>query len=167
MSSKPAFCLTRRAALLGAVGMLAGCGFSPLYGDRGSAQGLRNAVALHAPETPDGYHLRQRLIDRLGNADSASYDLDLTVQLTEVPLGIAADNTATRVNITGAVTYTLRDLGAQTITEGTVSSFTSYSSTSTTVATRAAAQDARTRLMTILADQIVTRLLASVAASGA
>ena len=47
---------------------------------------------------------------------------------------------------------------------GNVDSFTGYSATGTTVATRAAERDAYERLMTILADQIVTRLEAGAGA---
>ncbi|WP_330449555.1 hypothetical protein FLP41_04955 [Paracoccus marcusii] len=50
------------------------------------------------------------------------------------------------------------------ITQGRVSSFTSYSTTGTTISTLAAEGDARERLALMLADQVVTRLLA--AASG-
>jgi LPS-assembly lipoprotein len=45
------------------------------------------------------------------------------------------------------------------VTSGSVDNFTGYSATGTTVATLAAERDAQERLMTILADQIVTRLL--------
>jgi LPS-assembly lipoprotein len=42
-----------------------------------------------------------------------------------------------------------------------VSTFTAYSTTSTSVATTAARRDAQDRLMTALADQVMSRLLAS------
>ena len=44
---------------------------------------------------------------------------------------------------------------------GTVDSFTSYSATGSTVAGLAAEEDAYLRLMRLLADQIVSRLLAT------
>ena len=52
-----------------------------------------------------------------------------------------------------------------TVTSGTVDSFTGYSATGSTVATRAARADAEERLTTILADQIVTRLIAAAPAT--
>ena len=48
----------------------------------------------------------------------------------------------------------------RTVARGQVSSFTSYSTTGTTIATLAAEQDAHKRLARLLADQVVTRLLA-------
>ena len=44
---------------------------------------------------------------------------------------------------------------------GTVSNFTSYSATGSTVAGLAARQDAARRLMVVLADQVVARMLAA------
>ena len=62
----------------------------------------------------------------------------------------------------GKVDFILRDLTAGQIeSSGTVENFTGYSATGTTVATLAAEHDAQTRLMTMLADQIVTQLYAA------
>ncbi|HCQ58330.1 MAG TPA: hypothetical protein DIU10_10575, partial [Sulfitobacter sp.] len=52
-------------------------------------------------------------------------------------------------------------LGGQIVTSGKVESFTGYSATGTTVATRAAELDAQERLMVILADLVVSRLYAA------
>ena len=49
-----------------------------------------------------------------------------------------------------------------TVTTGSVDSFTAFSATGTPVATQAAERDAEVRLITILADQLVTRLVATV-----
>ena len=51
------------------------------------------------------------------------------------------------------------------VTQGNVGGFTGYSATGSTVATTAARTDAQDRLMVILADQIVTRLIAAAPAS--
>ena len=50
--------------------------------------------------------------------------------------------------------------GGQKVGAGKVQSFTSYATTGTTVATMTAETDAYKRLMVILADQVVTRLMA-------
>ncbi len=84
----------------------------------------------------------------------------MTLDITQERVAIAEDGSITRYSLPGAAAYVLRD-GAQTVvTQGEVSAFTSYSTTGTTVATRAAEADARARLAVILADLIVTRLLA-------
>ncbi len=62
----------------------------------------------------------------------------------------------------GTVAYSLRDLETGAIvTSGDVTSFTGYSATGTTVAVQAAERDAEARLMAILADQLLIRLLAA------
>jgi LPS-assembly lipoprotein len=69
---------------------------------------------------------------------------------------------ASRFNLLGSVAYSLRDLSTgATLTTGEVTSFTGYSATGTTVAVQAAERDAEARLMVILADQLLTRLLAA------
>ena len=68
----------------------------------------------------------------------------------------------TRYSLNGSADFRLTDAASgATVTEGQVSSFTSYSTTGTTVATLTAEYDARQRLARMLADQVVTRLLAA------
>jgi LPS-assembly lipoprotein len=68
----------------------------------------------------------------------------------------------TRYSLVGQVDYTLtaRD-GGTVVASGQVGNFTGYSATGSTVETLAGERDARERLMTILADQLVTRLYAT------
>lgn len=67
----------------------------------------------------------------------------------------------TRYTLTGAAEWRLleADTGVERLS-GRAESFTSYSTTGSTVAMQTAEDDASTRLMRILADQIVTRLIA-------
>ncbi len=79
-------------------------------------------------------------------------------------VGITADNRITRYNLKGAIDWTLTDSasGAR-LTGGRVQSFTAFAATGSTVAGLAAEEDAAYRLMRLLADQIVTRLVAEAA----
>ena len=74
------------------------------------------------------------------------------------------DNQIPRYNLKGVMAYTLtaRGSGAR-VTGGRVQTFTAYSATGSTVAGLAAEEDAGLRLMRILADQIVVRLVAALA----
>jgi LPS-assembly lipoprotein len=81
-----------------------------------------------------------------------------------VGVGVTADNLITRYNLKGVVDWTLSDTtSGQRITGGRVQSFTAFAATGSTVAGLAAEEDAGYRLMRILADQIVTRLIAEAA----
>lgn len=141
---------------------LAGCGFTPAYGPKGGAAALQNQILFDEPGTRDGYVLVRHLENRLGRAQAARFGLSVSLTTSEEGLAYTQDAQITRYDLVGKAVYALRDLGTgKVLTSGTVDSFTGYSTTGSTVATLAAEKDARERLMTILADQITTRLLAS------
>ena len=141
-------------------GLLAGCGFAPAYGPDGAATALTGAVRAADPADKNGFDLVQRLEERLGRPEAARFDLAYTISLREVAVGVTPDGTITRYNVSGAVDWTLNDPAGARVAGGVVDSFTSWSATGSTVAGLSAEEDAYTRLMRILADQIVARLLA-------
>ena len=150
---------TRRMALLGLLS-LGACGFAPVHGTGSGADALQNQVSLTTPDTVIGFRTRARLEDRLGFATAPAYRLTVTLNVTQDNVAITEEGDITRITLPGQATFTLSTLSGATVSTGTASSFTSYSTTGTTVATRAAANDARDRLAIILADQIVAQLAA-------
>jgi len=152
----------RQALTLTIAAALSGCGFAPAYGPSGTAGKLQSQITVDAPENRDQQLLVQELENRLGRTSTGRYQLHYDLSYDEARMAVTADNTTTRFNIVGTVAYALRDSGSQEIlSTGTVSSFTGYSTTSSTVATLASERDARKRLAVILADKIVTQLIAS------
>ncbi len=146
--------------LAGAAGLLAGCGFTPAYGPQGGAAKLLEGVEPAAPTTRDAFALVQQLNARLGPSQVTRYRLDYKIDTEALGQGISPDNATTRYQLNGTVDYTLRDAADNAVLlTGRVTSFTSWSATGTVVASQAAQEDAHRRLMVILADQIVTRLL--------
>jgi LPS-assembly lipoprotein len=154
----------RRRFLLAssAAAALSACGFTPAYGPSGAATRLQDNILVDAPKSRDAYLLTQNIEERLGRASSPRFGLSYAISTRDNAIAITAANTTNRFNIEGSITYALRDLqtGA-VVTTGKVDSFTSYSASGSTVATQAAERDAHIRLMTILSDQIVTRLIAA------
>lgn len=149
----------RRLFLLAPLAFAA-CGFTPVYGPGGSGTALQNRVQVAAPEDQDSYLLVRRLEERLGRGGNPAYQLDLTLKTSTEGLGIGADSTTNRFNLVGVAGYVLRDMNSgRDVTSGVVNSFTGYSASGSTVETLAAQENARERLMVILADQITTRLL--------
>ncbi|MBN8631128.1 MAG: hypothetical protein J0L76_09770 [Rhodobacterales bacterium] len=159
--SGPVAPVTRRFALL-APFALAACGFTPAYGPGGSAGKLTETIWVQDPLDKNAFDLVERLEERLGRPENIRYDLAYTITTESVGVGITSDNKITRYNLKGVVDYTLteRATGAR-VTGGRVQSFTAYSATGSTVAGLAAEEDAGLRLMRILADQIVARLIAA------
>lgn len=148
-----------------AAAALTACGFAPAYGPQGSAGQLQSRVRMSDPTDKASFDLVERLEARLGRPNTEVYDLAYVITTKAIGVGITTDGSTTRYNLTGKVDWTLTERSSGTrLTGGTVNSFTSYSATGSTVAGLAAEEDAALRLMRILADQIVTRLIA---ASGA
>lgn len=141
---------------------LAACTFTPAYAPGGAASRLFNQVRVDDPSGKDAFDLVERLEERLGRPQTTRYALSYAIRTTPAGIGITPENAITRYNLTGAVDWTLSDIttGAR-LSGGTVQSFTSYAATGSTVAGLAAEEDAAYRLMRLLADQIVTRLIAT------
>ena len=140
---------------------LAACGFTPVYAPGGTAAKLQGQVLVQAPGTRDAYLLVQELERQLGRAADPRYGLKLSLTVTPEGLAVTRAGSVTRYNLVGRATYALVDIATETdVATGTVENFTAYSTTGSTVETRAAERDARERLMTILASQITARLYA-------
>ncbi len=154
--------LSDRRTILLSFAALAGCGFTPVYGPGGAAATLRGRIRMDSPKDQAGFQLVRRLEERLGPAEAPVYALSASIALREDGIGITRDQVTTRYQLAGTVDFRLSDVATgKRVTSGTVSNFTSYSASGTTVATRVAEEDARARLMVILADEIVSRLLAT------
>lgn len=155
--------LSRRFLLIAPL-VLAACGFTPAYAPGGAATALLGTVYVQDPGDRNGFDLVERLEERLGRPEAPRYDLAYTITTETLGVGFTADNQITRYNLKGVIDYTLTDRasGAR-VTGGRVQNFTGYSATGSTVAGLAAEEDAGLRLMRILADQIVVRLVAALA----
>ncbi|MBE0454575.1 LPS assembly lipoprotein LptE [Roseovarius autotrophicus] len=153
----------RRLFLLSGLAALAGCGFSPVYAPGGGGAALTGRIEIADPDTRAGFLLTQELEGRLGRAAGARYLLTPAISLRKQGVSIDRSNITLRVNLLGRVDYTLRDRQTdEIVTRGTVDNFSGYSTFDTPVATQAAERDAEARLMSMLADQLLTRLAASV-----
>lgn len=149
----------RRAFLL--LPLVAACGFTPAYGPGGGMAALSGRVSTAAPAEASAYHLVARLEERLGRGEAALYRLDYTITAEPQGVGITPEGAVTRYHLTGSVDWQLVDLTSGAVAlSGREESFTAYSATGSTIAALTAEDDAGRRLMRILADRIVTRLMA-------
>lgn len=150
----------RRFFLLGCAA-LAGCGYSPVYAPGGSASGLIGNMRYADPTDENQFNLVRRFEERLGRNPNAAYQLDYDLDLQINALGITPNQKITRYNVLGTASFAVRNTAGETLTTGQINNFTSYSASGTTAETQTAGRDAYARLMVILADQIVSRLLAT------
>ena len=142
---------------------LAGCGLHPLYGGGSSspiAATLRSVqVAPIAGQS--GWFMRNKLIDRLGEAGSgvAQYRLEVTLDDNITSFGIRGDRAATRERRTLRARYQLVSLATGTVVlDATAGSDAGIDIVSSEYATVAAEQTALEELSDTVADQIVARL---------
>lgn len=137
------------AALL----MLAACGFEPAL-----EAGAPAAPRLAEPDTRLGFLYRAAIEDRLGPPAPGAPALAWDLAAEEEVVATTDAEERRRVQILGAVDWTLADAGGRALASGREEAFTSWSATGTTVSVRAARRDAEERLMRILADRTVARL---------
>lgn len=148
------------AALALAGAAVSACTLTPVYAPGGAGGRLYGQVAPAAPHSQDDFAFARRIGERLG-PNGARYDLSYRLRIAVVPQAITPDQVTTRYSLNGSADYVLRDRAAGTVlAQGQVSSFTSYSTIGTTIATMSGESDARERLAVMLADQVVTRLYA-------
>ena len=138
------------------------CGFTPVYGTNGNASVLLNSVLVHEPKNREGYSLTKQIEKRLGRATDPRFNLGVTVTTSEATLNVDSTGNINRYNVLGLVEYTLSDTQTgQIAASGRVDSFTGYSASGTTVSAQAAKEDAQERLMIILADLLISNLIAT------
>jgi LPS-assembly lipoprotein len=168
--------LARLAIVAGLSLGLSAC-FKPLYGPTASGESLQNVLAaIDVPEVtwPDnrammGHYLRSELIYALNGSGSAvpkRYVLKLALARSlSTPIVDTETGRATSAIVGGTVTYTLTSPDGRTvITQGTATSSTTYDRYQQRFATVRAGRDAEIRLAKVLAEQIKTRLAATLSA---
>ncbi len=110
MSPRLSFC-----ALSGLLA-LAGCGFSPLYGDSGATPVSAQLEQIRVENIPDrpGQILRDTLQDdlqRQGAPVTQLYALSVSYNVAAEGIGIQADTSSTRVRYVASASWTLTPIG--------------------------------------------------------
>jgi len=147
---------------------LAGCGFSPVYGNKGGtpyAAQQMSAVEIGWIAERPGQIMRNLLIDRMtprGIPGRPDYRLELTLQEQEFEVAVRLDTSATRANLRQIARFKLVDLrtGAELLeTESqTLDGFDIQPTTKGAYATQVARENARERGLISLADKITRRI---------
>jgi LPS-assembly lipoprotein len=149
------------AALLAAT--LAGCGFAPLYGEGTPAAGMRGQVAVDVIEGAPGLDMRERLVTRLGPADTPTHRLAVDLDFERVGVALTTQNVTTRFDVIAEASFALVPLaGGPAVVTGDLRAVSGVSAPDTPAisafATESAERDAQRRLAVLLADRIVMQL---------
>jgi len=149
-------------ALACAAAFASGCGFTPAYAPGGPAAGLAERIEIAAPGDLNAFVLVERLEERLGRSQAPRFRLTYRIETDTLGLAITPENAVTRFHAQGRVSYEVTEIASgRRATVGAVQNFTAFSAAGTTVVTAASRDDAFERLMRILADQIVSELVAT------
>ena len=153
----------RRALLIAVFVLLPGCGLHPLYGSgaAGPVAAALRSIAVGPIDGQDGWLVRNKLIERLGEAGQGtpSYRLDVTLDDDITAFGIRSDRAATRERRTLRARYQLVSLSdGQVLLDATAGSDAGIDIVSSDYATVAAEQTALENLAEAVADQIVGRV---------
>ena len=152
------WCSDRRALLAGLLAVGA-CGFRPVYGPGGTGTALQGQVRAADPVSRTDYLFLAALEDRLGRPDPGRFDLAYRIAVTRLEAGRIQGVGATRIVLTGTLDYTLAEAGLERA-RGRVTAEAAFSITATQLAAQTAEDDAEARLMRMLAEALVARLLA-------
>jgi LPS-assembly lipoprotein len=155
--------MMRRIALTLALLALCGCGLRPLYsgGSSGVVASTLRSVTVAPIPGQSGWLVRNKLIERLGEAGSgtAAYRLDVTLDDNITSYGLRSDQAATQERRTLRARYQLVDVrNGMVVLDATAGSDSGIDIVSSEYATVAAEQTALENLSDIVADQIVARL---------
>ena len=148
-----------RAAGAGIVAMmglaLAGCGFTPLYGEAGVGSRL-SRIAVTTQDDRLGYRVREQLEDALGRdaGQAPLWRLETTVEQSRRPLGRRIDDTATRYELTVRGSWTLTPVDGGLPLSGVETVTTTYAAADQPYAAIAAQQDSEERVAAELARRI-------------
>lgn len=104
--------LTGLMAALGAVLILSGCGFRPVYAGPAYDR-LGNVAVSVGGEDRFAYLVETALIDRLGQPGESAGQLQVSLRIRQRNLGVSADGEASRIALDVAARYALSIPGGQ------------------------------------------------------
>ena len=139
---------------------LAGCGFTPLYGQGGMGAALDDVAVRVADHSRAGFLLQEKLNDALGrHSDHASWVVELEVGTRRAARGVRVNNVASRYEITMTVDLVLKDALTQKVAlKDTIIATATYDSADQPYSGLAAEQDGEVRASAVAADLIRQRL---------
>lgn len=152
-------------ALLAVALLLSACGFRPLYGERAnSASAVQHMAAIEIAPIPErvGQELQNQLRVRLnprGAPANTRYRLLTRLREVRTDLAIRDDASATLANLQLIANYTLHDAATNNVLYSGQSRFTaSYNLVRSQFATLVAEDDARSRAVEAISDDMRVRL---------
>ncbi len=154
----------RSVVLMLGAAPLSACGFQPVFVPNAPAHMLFGSVLVNVPTSRANFDLTRAIEARLGRPETVLYELSVSQSVSTSSLAVQGSSAVTRFNLNGRASFSLTEEATKTvIASGSVKALTSYSTASNSTSTSAARIAATRRVSEALADQIVNRLLATIA----
>lgn len=145
--------------------LLAGCGFSPVYGEKSATVGAQAALAgvdVAPISGMLGYDLRRNLLDQIqpnGETGTMTHRLDIDLMPGLAGVLVEPDASITRYNYVLVANYRLIDLASsQVVLEGSSRSITGYNVVQSEYATLVSKQDAERRAAALISEDLALKL---------
>jgi len=146
------------------IGVLAGCGFRPLYATYKDGSVATELEQVYIAAIPDrlGQQVRNELLDRInprGEPGDPAYRLEIRLTSVNPPTVLSTTNLASRRNVRVTARYTLRSAdGKQRLDNGYYRATASYNIIDSEYATLAAFENAQDQVVVQIADEIKNRI---------
>lgn len=146
--------------VMSAVWAVSACGFEPLLGrGGGNFDAPKELAAIRIEPIPErsGQVLRNALLDRLtpqGQAPGARYVLRVRLQEPRQALLLRRDDIISRSSYSGQASFEVRDAQGRRLFSGSSAFTTDFEIASSEFATFASRENARDRVMELIADDI-------------
>ena len=137
--------------------LISACGFSPIYTNQNSAS-LTEKISIQEPTTQNDFVFYSRLTDRFGDSNG-EYILNYTITTNKEDSALNFDGTVHRVEISGYVTFILKDTKNDVqIFSDREEMYLSYSNFGSTAAVLNAERTTNKQLLILLADKVADRI---------
>ena len=137
--------------------LISACGFSPIYTNQNSAS-LTEKISIQEPTTQNDFVFYSRLTDRFGDSNG-EYILNYTITTNKEDSALNFDGTVHRVEISGYVTFILKDTKNDVqIFSDREKMYLSYSNFGSTAAILNAERTTNKQLLILLADKVADRI---------
>ena len=132
------------------------CGFSPVYTDKNHSK-LLGQIDIQEPKTENDFIFYSHLINRFGEMGD-KYILKYTISTVKADKALNFDGTVHRIEISGSVSFNLRDLenGIELLSDKE-EMYLSYSNSGSTAAVFNAERITNKQLVILLAEKVADR----------
>ena len=137
--------------------LVTACGFSPLYNSNEPSL-LIGKISIQEPTSQNEFVFYSRLVDRFGQAGD-KYMLNYTIATAKEDSALNFDGTAYRVEISGSVSFSLKDEEKEIeLLSDREEMYLSYSNSGSTAAVLNAERNTNKQLVILLADKVANRI---------